>query len=669
MGFGKEIKDFVNTALAVHKSFRDDSATSARNNYYQALISNSDRNAKLAERRLNITEQSRRDSLSERAANHQENQQIRRDSNARQDQSRQDANDRFQKTYDQRERLLKSKTLDPDDYPGGAHDSSAAPAAPSTTAPSAPNATAPGPVSSAVDNDEEETAAAPMTGAAQAPNLDPYGTDQATDEGDDNVQAYAQGGAVDDYASSGDTAPQQAQAAKGGATSAKSGFDIKQALDSWEGGFPPVQDLETSSSAPPAQAVDDPATHPAPAPVPQQAPPQAVDDGASKAPAKPDNPVGLGLKSMMDAYDMKPQQGAVDDGNPQGNPKLKDFHAGANAASDAEVKAMDKAVDPDNELSESTKTVARLDAGVKYWLAKSNPKNAAVLSQRLLEYGKQKTQTLGTAAAAALKKGDTQQAVDLLKKAYDYIPDGGELKASLTKDGHVQASVFDQRTGTEMNLGELGPQELFHYATGAANGSTYMNHLVAVASGHIGVKQPAGAGGGDKLPKIQDRLNVATTMKNEASSGANGDTATAGDAPKYNVPKGYEDSVQSIASDVFSSNNVSQQDAMRLASHLVDPAQTANRLTLTRDGAVYKADDGRQFKVPQNAYLQAAAIRGRLSRDKATADAATKAKADRDTQDQKRIAVAQQPIMQRTADQQSRYMAAKRGYATGAVEE
>ena len=72
------------------------------------------------------------------------------------------------------------------------------------------------------------------------------------------------------------------------------------------------------------------------------------------------------------------------------------------------------------------------------------------------------------------------------------------------------------------------------------NGTTYMKHLVAVASGHIGLKDAQaanGAAGGDKLPKTNDRLNVSKAVDTEAAAPNPDDP----DKPKYTMPKGYED--------------------------------------------------------------------------------------------------------------------------------
>jgi hypothetical protein len=636
VGFGQEIKDFLNASMAVRKSMREDSNSNARNNYYKALIANSQRTAGLQERRLKLAEQGQRAGLGLRSQSLRQSEQHHQDQLGIQKRRL----DLYDKSIDARK-----KNLDPFSYPGG----NPADAGARTSAVDAGDGND---QVAAVDDDDEDTVPE-MTGAHVAANTDPYATDAESDDTGE-VQHFAQGGAVEDapalddpittntkaaagaigdYTSSGDTA--DGASAKAGGIKAKSGFDLHEALNGWEGG---KQQAPAQEGAVPA---DEGAASG------KEAPAQAPQE-------KSDNPVGLGLKSIMQSYGMGQQRTALPGTDPHAEEGLKKFHAGSSAASDQEIAGMNKAVDPNNELDDSAKTVARLDAGVNYWLAQGNKKNAAVLSQRLLEYGKQKTQALGQAAAEAAKRGDTKRATELLTKAYDYIPDGGQLKTQLGENGRLKASVLDQRSGVEVPLGDLGPQELYHYSLGVANGSVYMQHLVQIASGNIGTKGQKQ--GGEATPRIGDRIKVADEMKTEASEQAPG--ADGAQAPKYALPKGQEDSVKDIASQMFAANNMNKQDALRIASGIVDPKQKDHKITLTRDGAVFNSEDGRQIKIPRGAYLQAVAIRGKMLRDKSTADEATKKKADeakisadKDTADQKVIDEGNAKIRARVPDE------------------
>lgn len=417
-------------------------------------------------------------------------------------------------------------------------------------------------------------------------------TKLASDEGD--TEFLAEGGEVTDNPKQGavDISDQSEQQSvtpmgNGSGTSTKDGFDMNEALNRWKTG-------ETQ------------------------------------------NPVALGLKGIIQTYGLA-GRGALpgEDRSLQDNQQR--FHRGEGVAlNDQELHAMDRTVDPANELNASARMVKKLDMGVNYWIAKGDPQKASKVAQALIMRAKLDAEKYGRYAVNELRQGNTAHALDFLKKAYDLVPDGQHLDASVTPDGKIAARVIDSATGEAHDLGQLDAPQVLRFATGVANGQEYMIRMAQIASGNIGRQvQKENTPPKENVPKLKDRTEAAGAIDTAMQPGEGG-------KPIVSLPAGHEDTVKDIARQVLGArNNIMPNDAVRIANGLVDPTKPNDMLQPQQDGsAVVKLGDGRTINVPRNAVLQIAAVRGALMKKKGEEDAKAKADADAAAErDKKRSAI------------------------------
>jgi Trypsin-like peptidase domain len=155
------------------------------------------------------------------------------------------------------------------------------------------------------------------------------------------------------------------------------------------------------------------------------------------------------------------------------------------AATDEEIRTLNKAADPKGELNEAAKTIARLNAGLAFYLSRGQPDEAARLAQSLIMYAGLYSQKFGDVAMYALKNGDMKSAIGYLARAYDNIPRSRELSAKLDGNGNVHAIATDPRTGGSQDLGAFDAPQVFKLALGLPSGSDYMSNLTRIATGRV----------------------------------------------------------------------------------------------------------------------------------------------------------------------------------------
>lgn len=357
------------------------------------------------------------------------------------------------------------------------------------------------------------------------------------------------------------------------------------------------------------------------------------------------NPVHLGLMGIIDSYGLAPQS-ALPDAVESG--AHENFRMAKGALTDREDHDLDRAVDPAHELNQAARNIKRLDSGVNWYLG-GNPqgivdeRKARQYGAALLDRARLDTQKFGQYALQRLKSGDKAGTIDFLKRAYDEIPDGKSLDATIGQDGRIHAWTVDKTTGQREDLGAFDTPQVLRFVTGVANGQEFMRQMMAVGGGGRGQQQRPAAP--EKIPSIEQRQKDQAAMQ-ELTSAVDVDgsgvtpppppldkNAPPGAKPPVQFPKQYADNLVNVATGIANANNIMPRDAARIAAALADPNHSYDGIKPTQDGgATMTLDDGRQIKLPRNAVLEAAAVRGKMLGKRGEWEEQAERAADRDLQ-------------------------------------
>jgi len=279
--------------------------------------------------------------------------------------------------------------------------------------------------------------------------------------------------------------------------------------------------------------------------------------------------------------------------------------SGAGAATPKEMEAIKRAIDPEGKMSESQRNMAALGGIYQYKMNKGDPEGAKRAAFSMLQYYRQASQRWAAISKAAADNGDMDGATKAALKAYANIPDGRDVRIMKRQDGTVGYQMIDDQSGKVIGEGVLqSPQQIGALAMRAATDG-FDQFILEAAGQRAAPASRRGAGGG--VAKLTDRL------KAEDEIATNYDPKTSG------VDEKFGDAAKSVASGILMNNDVSRGDAIKISSALLNPNKQGDLKPTEDGGAVMPLDDGRQIKLPRNAYAQIVAIRGKMVKD---ADAA-----------------------------------------------
>lgn len=177
---------------------------------------------------------------------------------------------------------------------------------------------------------------------------------------------------------------------------------------------------------------------------------------------------------------------------------------GAMGLSQQEMEAARKAVDPNNELTDSQRNMAALGSVYQFWRNKGEPQKAERIAAQMMQHYRSASERYAAIAAHAAQGGDMPLAAKAAVMAYANVPDG--------KDFHIEASPDDPKRlvyyytddkGNEIAKGIVTPQELASSAMGLASGGFDKALLTAA-----GQREEAVKGKGPKGATISDRKNI-----------------------------------------------------------------------------------------------------------------------------------------------------------------
>jgi hypothetical protein len=190
----------------------------------------------------------------------------------------------------------------------------------------------------------------------------------------------------------------------------------------------------------------------------------------------------------------------------------------SNAASPADVRAVDQTIDPQGTLNPAARAIARMNAGYEYYLQKGEPDKALKYAASMVLYARTHSMMAGRLAQAALKAGDVQGAAGVIVEAHNQLPDGKALKVDGADAQGASYSVFDA-DGQVTEKGKASLDQLMHLATGMRDGSVWLQQM-----GELTRMVPKGPSQSDKLrqQKYDDKqaADAAKAAKSEAAQEA-----------------------------------------------------------------------------------------------------------------------------------------------------
>lgn len=183
--------------------------------------------------------------------------------------------------------------------------------------------------------------------------------------------------------------------------------------------------------------------------------------------------IDAGLRLMQAKF--APQAG-LPDADPNVAKGANGLARNDGAATQEEVAAIDKVVDPEGKLPASAKSAARI-AAVWDFYSKTDPDKAADMAQRLMLYDKQNSQTRGMIALQAIEQGNYGAAVRVIQDSFNNDIAGGGLiqKAVLRDDGNVDVTA---RTNDGPTTFTAPKEEIVKVASDMAKGTAYMQQTV-----------------------------------------------------------------------------------------------------------------------------------------------------------------------------------------------
>jgi tetratricopeptide (TPR) repeat protein len=178
------------------------------------------------------------------------------------------------------------------------------------------------------------------------------------------------------------------------------------------------------------------------------------------------------------------------------NPRAARAYAmGRGAIRPEEMEAVRKAVDPEGKMPEGQRNMAALGSMYQFYLNKGDTDRAQKAAFGLLQNYRVMAARYGALAAAAAEKGDTDQAIKAALKAYDFVPDGQDLKITKSEDGKLSYVVTDMY-GKQTTKGIATPQQLGAMAMRV--GADGFDQFILSAAGQRASAQGGGATGGGR---------------------------------------------------------------------------------------------------------------------------------------------------------------------------
>jgi hypothetical protein len=241
---------------------------------------------------------------------------------------------------------------------------------------------------------------------------------------------------------------------------------------------------------------------------------------------------------------------------------------GAHAAPLADMTKLKQAVDPHNQMGESTRNLAAIGALYQFKMNKGDTEGAARAAYQMIQHYRVAVDKYAAIAAVAGQKGDTDTMVHAAMKAYANIPDGKNFNITKTPEGQLQYSFTDDH-GKVISQGIEPPQKLAAAAMGMVQGNGFDDALAQRA----GLPPPKPVAG-PKPMKVSDKTALLKGV-NASYATQNPDVPDPNDSSKT-VPKYSPDDQTLHKGAAFRmynhpNNNMTPDEAAQVATRIADP--------------------------------------------------------------------------------------------------
>lgn len=197
---------------------------------------------------------------------------------------------------------------------------------------------------------------------------------------------------------------------------------------------------------------------------------------------------------------------------------VRAYAMGEGRMTDDEVKAIDKAIDPDGTMPRAQRSAARMAAIYKYYKDQGDEETANDVAARLVQYNEFAGQTRAQLASQAIQQGKIQEGVKLLADAYeDNVPDGKSVKTTVNPDNSVTVAIGYERRGEDGRI-SLAPElertiPLSELPQVAGYLTEQGKRLIMDVGAKANAKASAGAAGGG--PDLQKALSEVRSAGDE----------------------------------------------------------------------------------------------------------------------------------------------------------
>lgn len=226
--------------------------------------------------------------------------------------------------------------------------------------------------------------------------------------------------------------------------------------------------------------------------VPVSAPQRAPAVAPTSAQAAPEqDPIGdvfaglgeaitAGLQGLQEMFGLSPAQAAVPDLRGPNMQGAQAMFRGAGAYSGEEMKAIKKAVDPEDKLTEGVANLAGLMNAYETFTSRGDAASAKKMAASIIQYSQQRSIALGGLALEAIRDGNMKDGAKALVQAFNVIPNGQQV--SIESGVGV---VKDMRSGKVVKEIKLTPQVMIAAAGKLASGEDYYKMLIDTAQGKV----------------------------------------------------------------------------------------------------------------------------------------------------------------------------------------
>lgn len=310
---------------------------------------------------------------------------------------------------------------------------------------------------------------------------------------------------------------------------------------------------------------------------------------------------------------------------------------GEGAPAPQTVQAVDSIIDPDNQMTEAQKTLARLEATYEFYLTKYKGKDgverANEAAAQWLQHARGVAAIQAQAAMALNAKGDTAGAAKKLAEMHDSIPDG----MSTTYDEASNTfTMTDDQTGEVLQQGEVTPEMIDQIAASFTKGPEFFKVMMSAAQRSKNFNPGAGTKAKEEKPITSAALKEQEPLAAEANVDeidaalydvVSKELVDIDGAPIFGSPDEFADQVGpdskqalvDLATMITAYNRIPPKDAAKLALVITDPdvmvgdpseqqfdgfklpkaINEANRKA-GKDIMVLETPDGRQLELPGN---------------------------------------------------------------------